>query len=400
MCCVGLFGCTPSINIPGSDDQASLSGATPSQPSTPGSTPTGTDTGTQSSSGTGSTSSTGSSTAGTTSGGSTSPAIQVTSASLNNGTLTLIGKNLNTATQIKISDASNGSPIGTFAIGTDSSNGTQILADGIGRIGLIVGKIYTLLVSNAQADSGSASLTVTFTGTFAGPVTILNSNAASAPSTSGTAQGSGLVARFQNSATNATLDVGSLANKAQWLQATQTGDLSQNFPLLLNPNGGFVGVGTSSPAYGLDLTATTTAAGPSFVYYLNTGFTSTAGATTKIVYDASELSVGGVTLTSGTVTPGKAGIYQINALATVSPNGAGIGAGTFWLLLKKNGNSVRATTQLWNYSAAFTQSLTISTVVQLAATDTLDVWIVSNTVNAPVATGVYTMFSGAFLRSP
>jgi len=71
----------------------------------------------------------------------------------------------------------------------------------------------------------------------------------SLPATSGTSQ-TGLVARFKDSRTSGdvVLDVGNAANaNATWLQSTDMRDLALKYSLLLNPNGGNVGIGTTSP---------------------------------------------------------------------------------------------------------------------------------------------------------
>jgi hypothetical protein len=47
---------------------------------------------------------------------------------------------------------------------------------------------------------------------------------------------------------------------AAWLQSTTRTDLSQNFALLLNPNGGNVGIGITSPTAYLHLKAGTATA--------------------------------------------------------------------------------------------------------------------------------------------
>ncbi|MFA5942673.1 MAG: tail fiber domain-containing protein, partial [Candidatus Paceibacterota bacterium] len=81
------------------------------------------------------------------------------------------------------------------------------------------------------------------------PVQPLHVAATSAlPATSGTTQTGGI--RIVAGATGAqVLDMGVYnTTGAAWLQSTTRTDLSQNFALLLNPNGGNVGIGTTTPS--------------------------------------------------------------------------------------------------------------------------------------------------------
>ncbi len=52
---------------------------------------------------------------------------------------------------------------------------------------------------------------------------------------------------------------------AQWIQVSDKGNLGVNYPLLLNPNGGNVGINNTSPAYALDLVKV----GYGFQHYAN-----------------------------------------------------------------------------------------------------------------------------------
>ena len=76
------------------------------------------------------------------------------------------------------------------------------------------------------------------------------------PATSGTAFTGTM--RLNVSGYGTVLDFGSVgpATGTQWLQATNKADLSITYPLLLNPNGGNVGIGETAPAHKLSIKAT------------------------------------------------------------------------------------------------------------------------------------------------
>ena len=75
------------------------------------------------------------------------------------------------------------------------------------------------------------------------------------PATSGTSQ-YGYLRLTSNAGSSRTLDFGgydSGRNYAMWMQATDWADLSVNASLIINPNGGNVGIGTCTPGYKLDV---------------------------------------------------------------------------------------------------------------------------------------------------
>ena len=73
------------------------------------------------------------------------------------------------------------------------------------------------------------------------------------PETSGTTQ-TGLTARFGRA--QAVVDIGSNGGSGNWIQSTNATNLSLNYTLLLNPNGGDVGIGTTAPTKRLSVTET------------------------------------------------------------------------------------------------------------------------------------------------
>ncbi|MCF7733799.1 MAG: tail fiber domain-containing protein, partial [Akkermansiaceae bacterium] len=72
------------------------------------------------------------------------------------------------------------------------------------------------------------------------------------PATSGTTQSAGHLARFDDSS-GQVLDLGGYSTNGYWLQVTNQASLTSKYPLLLNPNGGYVGIGTTSPGVALDV---------------------------------------------------------------------------------------------------------------------------------------------------
>jgi hypothetical protein len=85
----------------------------------------------------------------------------------------------------------------------------------------------------------------------------VNGGTSGTPATSGTTQNGAL--RLSSDATSGILDFG-MNGANPWIQATDSGGLNNNYNILLNPNGGNVGIGTDSPAAKLHLDSASTTA--------------------------------------------------------------------------------------------------------------------------------------------
>lgn len=82
------------------------------------------------------------------------------------------------------------------------------------------------------------------------------STTGSYPAISGTTQ-TGDIARLRNGGSNLVFDIGGFSSNGNWLQSTNQTDLSLTYPLLLNPNGGKVGINLTTPSENLHVSGNT-----------------------------------------------------------------------------------------------------------------------------------------------
>lgn len=168
-------------------------------------------------------------------------------------------------------------------------------------------------------------------------------------------------------------------------------------------SGGAVGIGTTTPAYGLDVRSTTFAAGGLAQAYINANFSVAAGSGwIKVTYNAVEFDTDSAfNLTNNRFIPNKAGYYRI----TMNSHWAMTGTTGFTLnqALYKNGSQIKVTAQLIDYTAPFSQTLATTAIVYLnGSSDYVEGYVTHNSGNSAILTGgsAATWISTEFIRSP
>jgi hypothetical protein len=116
---------------------------------------------------------------------------------------------------------------------------TGTLTGGTGVVAIGTNQIYKDASGNVGIGTSSLSNGVR--------TVIQGTQTGGAPQTSGTAQTYGLL-RLQGTTFTSVLDFGTNGGSYNWIQATDNANLATNYSLALNPNGGNVGIGTSSPS--------------------------------------------------------------------------------------------------------------------------------------------------------
>ena len=151
------------------------------------------------------------------------------------------------------------------------------------------------------------------------PAVRLQSNIATSglPVTSGTTQTNGAL-RLSSAATSGILDFG-LNGSSPWIQATDYTDLSQTYNISLNPNGGNVGIGTSSPGSSLQVGVGTPR--ETTASFFGTGSQVASSISTVGIYSTNTAAVGvGAALTLGGQTGNGVATYPFGIIQGAKNN--------------------------------------------------------------------------------
>ena len=109
-----------------------------------------------------------------------------------------------------------------------------------------VGAGYPTLYLKAGSTNASGNVGI---GTTAPALTLhLDGATQAVPASGGTSQSAGGRIRLSSVSSSAIFDMGTAGGNGAWLQSTDRLNLALTYPLLLNPNGGNVGIGTTGPA--------------------------------------------------------------------------------------------------------------------------------------------------------
>jgi len=126
-------------------------------------------------------------------------------------------------------------PTGTRTFTLPNASGTIALTSNLSSYLPLTGGTLTGALSGTSA---------TFSSSVTAASGLFNGYTSGLPASTGSASRGGL---RLNNASNIAFDFGTVATGSAWIQISDAGNYASNFALLLNPNGGNVGIGTSSP---------------------------------------------------------------------------------------------------------------------------------------------------------
>ena len=161
-------------------------------------------------------------------------------------------------------------------------------------------------------------------------LTIFNPSSGN-PATSGSTQASGAF-RIRASGTTGVLDFGiGAGGTKQWIQSTDSGALNNNYSLLLNPNGGNVGIGTTSPSTTLDIAGATGSSTTANLLTLRNQSAANAGNIAQMQFFCSNTFGGG---------------EAVAAIQALNPNASANNGGALVLAVSSNGTATTPSERL------------------------------------------------------
>lgn len=207
---------------------------------------------------------------------------------------------------------------------------------------------YTVAIEYREVPQVSSTGAFTFRGGLGKFTTgFISAGVSALPATSGTVQSTGLGLRITPSDSLGGLDIGTAGTAGSWIQAVSSGSFATNYPLLLNPNGGNVGIGTTNPSETLHVNGTGrstrlglgTASDANIQLYTVTGsavlpLNSGSSAETSLGYRLATNSNAGVLDVGSNGTGGSwiqarnSGNFATDYPILLNPNGGGVAIGT------------------------------------------------------------------------
>lgn len=188
---------------------------------------------------------------------------------------------------------------GGSAVGEISATGSATVLQAVGARPIV---FYTNTVDRARITAGGNLLVAT--SSDAGPRATIHASGAGSPATSGTSQVGPL--RLSNGYNAMVLDFGFDTSSNAWIQAANGQALGTSTNLLINPNGGNVGIGTTSPGARLHVVSNNTTAYVSTntltsgttAYIANNGVTNSIAATLRLDAMGADSSLAAATISS------------------------------------------------------------------------------------------------------
>jgi hypothetical protein len=277
-------------------------------------------------------------------------------------------------TTVSNTDATSNSSAGFIGIASGTNNYFVLQQVVGGTAGLTNAGAGSLTIQTTQAQPLLFSTTATErmridssgnvgigTSTFNSVKTVVQgAQTGGAPQTSGTTQTYGLL-RLQGTTFTSVLDFGTNGGNYNWIQATDSANLATNYSLVLNPNGGNVGIGTSSPANSLDVQNNLTS-------QIRVGYVA-AGATAY--YDFGRDSADGLFGFNGAQTSFVGYKWKIQGTEVVRINSSGnVGIGTSSPNAKLNVYSASTTANLMQWSSGGISDTNFITIAKSGALGT------------------------------